>query len=269
MDDEAIISAIAGVSGGADEWADIPAIQKGMESGDIVDVGGGMGEPDYELIQSMNPEIVFVYTGSSPQTNQIAKFEELGINYAVDNEYMESNYLARMEWMRFVLIFFNADDEVDAVMKTAQENVDAAKEKIEGLEEPEVAIFSVSDGTVYATSDDSWVGSMIEDMGGVNAFSGLPDGAVTLEAAYEAVQDSDVIIYTSTPSYCTGMADIQEAFPQITDCEAYANDRVYQYGSTFWHGIDQSDIMASDLAAVLYPDQFADRDLTYFLKVNK
>lgn len=228
-----------------------------------------MGEPDYELIQSLNPDIVFLYTGSNPQTNQIAKFEELGINYAVDNEYMESNYLARMEWMRFILTFFNADEQVNEVMNNAQKVVDEVKSKIEGLEKPKVAVFSVYDGAVYGTSDNSWVGTMLSDMGGINAFSGMPEGTLTMEAAFECIQDADVIIYTSTPAYCNGMEGVMEAFPQLSECKAYENDRVYQYGESFWIGIDQSEIMAADLAAAIYPDTFADRTLTYYVKLEK
>lgn len=270
VDDSAIIEAIAGVSGGADEWAGIPAIKEGLENGSIVDIGGAsMGEPDYELIQSLNPDIVFLYTGSNPQTNQIAKFEELGINYAVDNEYMESNYLARMEWMRFILTFFNADEQVNEVMNNAQKVVDEVKSKIEGLEKPKVAVFSVYDGAVYGTSDNSWVGTMLSDMGGINAFSGMPEGTLTMEAAFECIQDADVIIYTSTPAYCNGMEGVMEAFPQLSECKAYENDRVYQYGESFWIGIDQSEIMAADLAAAIYPDTFADRTLTYYVKLEK
>lgn len=270
VDDSAIIEAIAGVSGGVDEWAGIPAIKEGLENGSIVDIGGAsMGEPDYELIQSLNPDIVFLYTGSNPQTNQIAKFEELGINYAVDNEYMESNYLARMEWMRFILTFFNADEQVNEVMNNAQKVVDEVKSKIEGLEKPKVAVFSVYDGAVYGTSDNSWVGTMLSDMGGINAFIGMPEGTLTMEAAFECIQDADVIIYTSTPAYCNGMEGVMEAFPQLSECKAYENDRVYQYGESFWIGIDQSEIMAADLAAAIYPDTFADRTLTYYVKLEK
>ena len=270
VDDSAIIEAIAGVSGGVDEWAGIPAIKEGLENGSIVEIGGAsMGDPDYELIQSLNPDIVFLYTGSNPQTNQIAKFEELGINYAVDNEYMESNYLARMEWMRFILTFFNADEQVNEVMNNAQKVVDEVKSKIEGLEKPKVAVFSVYDGAVYGTSDNSWVGTMLSDMGGINAFSGMPEGTLTMEAAFERIQDADVIIYTSTPAYCNGMEGVMEAFPQLSECKAYENDRVYQYGESFWIGIDQSEIMAADLAAAIYPDTFADRTLTYYVKLEK
>ena len=75
-------------NGERDSWS-FEEIKKGFDDGRIVNVGGDMGEPDYELVQKMNPILRLFYTGSSPQVGVIEKFEELGIPYAVDNEYME------------------------------------------------------------------------------------------------------------------------------------------------------------------------------------
>lgn len=268
--DEAVLAGIGGVQGDAASWEGIPEIQKRVESGDIVDVGGnGMGEPDYEVLQSINPDVVFLYKGTNGDPTVLAKLDELGINYAVDNDYMESNYLARMEWMRFLLTFFDADAAIDEAMNQAAANVEEVKAQVAGLEQPKIAVFSVYDGSVYATADDSWVGSMIADMGGVNAFSELGEKTITMEEAFDCIKEADVIIYTSTAAYCNGMEGIQEAFPQITECTAYENGRVYQYDENFWIGIDKSDVMAADLAATLYPEVFADRELTFYIQLNK
>ena len=262
-----LVDSIAGVSDG--DWTEIELIDQGLKDGKIQQVSSGMGEADYELIQSLDPDIVFVYTGTSPQTEHIEKFKELGINYAVDNEYMESNYMARMEWMRFVLTFFNADEDVDKVMEAAQKRLDDAKAEIAGKEAPKVAIFSVSGGNVYGTSDSSWLGSMIKDMGGSNVFGDLPAGPVTPEAAFEAAQDADVIIYSSTPEWCNGMAGIKENFPLIEDCKAYENDNIYQYDDSFWMGIDKSDVMAVEMCSIFYPEVFNPGEMDFFVKVAK
>ncbi len=270
VDSPEIISGIGGVAGGAEEWSDIPAVAAGLESGDIINVGGdGMTDPDYELISSLEPDVVFVYSGEYGQQSQMSKLDELGINYAVDNEYLESDYLARMEWMRFLLTFFDADDEADEAMENAKANIEEAKAKTEGLDKPTAAIFNIYDGTVYPTDDSSWVGSMMSDMGAVNAFSELPSGAVTYEAAYECISSADIIIYSAVPGYTSGMEGIADVFPQITECKAYENDRVYQYTDIFWHGIDQSDIMACDFAAAFYPDVLEGDELTYLIHLEK
>ena len=267
--DQAVIDSIAGISGTKENFAGFEGIEKAFDEGKIVSVGGGMGDPDYELLQSLNPDIVFVYTGEWGQGNIIEKLNELGINYAVDNEYLEGNYMARMEWARFLLTFFDADEAVDAQMKEAQAVIDTVKTAIAGLEQPKVAIFSVYDGQVSGTSNESWVGTMLADMGGVNAFADVPAGPLTMEAAFEAIQDADVIIYSSTPMWCPGMPAVLEAFPMLTDCAAYETGRVYQYADPFWVSIDQSHVMAADLAAMIYPETFADRSLTYFVQLEK
>ena len=271
VDDAEIVSRIGAVCGGADAWTDIPAVAEGLTSGDIIDVTGdsGTGEPDYEKIAALEPDIVFVYSGEYGQQAQMQKFDELGINYAVDNEYLESNYLARMEWMRFILTFFNADEAVEEVMSNAQKTVDEAKAAVSDNEPKTIAVFNVFDGTVYATSPDGWFGTMIADMNGSNVFADMPSNSLTLEATFDVIRNADVIVYSSTPSWCPGMDAVKEAFPQITECKAYENDNVYQYAELYWLGIDQSDIMAADIAEVMFPEAFEGRQLSYFIKLEK
>lgn len=267
--DQTIIDSIAGTSGTKENFVGFTGLQKAFDEGKIVSVGGGMGDPDYELLQSLDPDIVFVYSGEFGQSTIMDKLNELGINYAVDNEYMETDYMARMEWCRFLLTFFDADEAVNAKMQEAQKTIDTVKKAIEGLEKPKVAIFSVYDGQVNGTKNDSWLGTMLADMGGVNAFADVPAGPLTLEAAYDVVQDADVIIYSSTPTYCAGMPAVLENFPLLADCEAYNNGRVYQYSNSFWVSIDQTHIMAKDLASMIYPDAVENDSLSYFVKLEK
>lgn len=271
VDDAEIVSNIGGVCGGAESWTDIPAVAEGITNGDIIDVTGDAttGEPDYEKIAELSPDIVFVYSGEYGQQSQMAKLDELGINYAVDNEYLESDYMARMEWMRFILTFFNADEAVDEVMTNAQKTIDDAKAAIAGTEAKTIAVFNVYDGTVYGTSPTGWFGTMLTDMNGINVFNDMPSTMLTMEAAFEAISTADVIVYSSTPSWCPGMSAVIDAFPQLTECKAYENDNVYQYTDLYWMGIDQSDIMAADIAAVMFPEAFEGRELSYFVKLEK
>lgn len=262
-----LISHIGGVSGGADTWSDITPISAALESGEILNVGGdGMGDPDFELIQSLEPDIVFIYGGEFGQQNIMEKLDELGINYAVDNDYLESDYLARMEWMRFLLTFFDDDDSIDKIMDGIKRCIDEIKSGIDGLDKPKAAIFNIYGGTVYATDGASWVGSMVADMGADSAFEGVPVINITYETAYECISDADVIIYSGIAGSMEELADV---FPQITECKAYENDRVYRYSDDFWHSIDNSDIVAADMAAVFYPEVFPGRELRYLVHIDK
>lgn len=173
-----------------------------------------------------------------------------------------------MEWMKFVLSFYNAEDDAIKYMSNTKKTVDNIKEKLEGVEGKKVAIFSMFDGLGYATNDNSWVGSIIKEMGGINVFSDVNEDTITAEGLFSRVQDADVIIYSAIPEYCDGLTAIEEVFPQIKECEAYKNNAVYQFSDLYWLAIDQTDIIASDLASIINPDIFKDRELTYYIKLK-
>lgn len=267
-DNDDIWDAVGAVNVDRASLQGLDKITSRMDSGKIISVGGEMGQPDYEQIQALNPDVVFLYTGEYGQQDAIAKLDELGINYAVDNDYLEKNYLARMEWMKFVLSFYNAEDDAMNYMLNTKKTVDDIKGKLEGVEGKKVAIFSMFDGLGYATNDNSWVGSIIKEMGGINVFSDINEDTITAEGLFSRVQDADVIIYSATPEYCDGLTAIEEAFPQIKECEAYKNGGVYQFSDLYWLGIDRTDIIASDLASIINPDIFKDKELTYYIKLK-
>lgn len=268
-DNDDIWDSVGAVSSDASGFIGLDAVTSRLESGEIINVGGTTGDPDYEQLQMLNPDVVFVYTGDYGQQEIIEKLEELGINYAVDNEFLETDYTARMEWMKFVLSFYNAEDSADAYMSQAKQNFDDIKTKLEGTENKKVALFTVYDGSGYGTSDTTWIGHLLADVGGTNAFTGITDYSYTSEVLFDCVQDADIIIYTATPTMCNGMSAIEEAFPQITECDAYKNNCIYQQSDAYWTSIDQTDILAEDLAAIINPELFGNRELTYFTKVEK
>lgn len=264
-----IWDSVGAVSSDASSFSGLSNLISRMDNGEILNVGGMMNDPDYEQIQMLNPDVVFVYTGDYGQQDIISKLDELGINYAVDNEFLETDYLARMEWMKFILSFYDAEDAANAYMTNAKQTFSDIKTKLEGTDSKKVAIFNVYDGAAYGISSTGWSGNLLTDVGGTNAFADMDSESYTMEALFDCVQDADVIIYTSAPSICNGMSAIEDAFPQITECDAYKNNNIYQVSDSYWTSIDQTDILAEDLASIIYPDIFHDRALTYYAKVEK
>lgn len=264
-----IWDSVGAVSSDASSFSGLNDLISRMDNGEILNVGGMMNDPDYEQIQMLNPDVVFVYTGDYGQQNIISKLDELGINYAVDNEFLETDYLARMEWMKFILSFYDAEDEANTYMTNAEQTFSDIKTKLKGTESKKVAIFNVYDGAAYGISGTGWSGNLLSDVGGTNAFAGIDSESYTMEALFDCVQDADVIIYTSAPSICSDMSAIEDAFPQITECAAYKNDNIYQINDSYWTSIDQTDILAEDLASIIHPDIFPDRSLTYYAKIEK
>ena len=268
-DNASVWDAIGGVTGGPDSWTDIPQVKSRLESGVIKNVGGDMGDPDYEALQALNPDIVFVYTGSYPQTGVIDKLNELGINYAVDNEYMETNYLARMEWTRFILTFYNEDITAETIMDNVDANIAAMKKTIDGLDKPKVIFASEYGGFVSASNPNSWLGMMIQDAGADYMFKDTPaDGlSFSLEDFILKADSADIIVYTSTPSYMPNKATLLENIPLLADVAAVQNGNLWQYSDAYWMSVDESDRVVEEMAAIFYPDKFPDMEFKYFVKM--
>lgn len=265
-DDDTIWDSIGAVSSDSSSFIGLDDLISRLDSGKILNVGGMSEDPDYEQIQMLNPDVVFVYTGDYGQQDIIEKLDELGINYAVDNEFMESDYLSRMEWMKFIMSFYNSEDVANEYMKNAEKTFSDIKTSLEGTESKKVAMFNVYDGIGYGTSETGWSGKLLTDVGGINVFAGTNESSYTVEALFDCVKDADVIIYTTGPSMCNGMSAIEDAFPQIKECAAYESGNIYQTSDSYWTSIDQTDILAKDLASIINPDIFGDRELTYYVK---
>lgn len=262
LDEAEIWDSIGGVSESAE---DISQIKSRVESGVIKNVGGDMGDPDFELIQEINPDIVFVYTGSYPQTSTIDKLTELGIKYAIDNEYMETDYLARMEWIRFILTFYNEDIAVEEVMRNVDKNITAMKKTIEGQDKPKVMFASEYGGFVSVTNPNSWFGKMINDAGADYMFANAgSDGlGMSLEDFVLHASEAEIIVYTSPPVYMPNKTTLYETIPLLAEIDA----ELWQYSDAFWMSVDESDRVAQEMAAIFYPGLFPNQEFKYFVKM--
>ncbi|MCL1912411.1 MAG: hypothetical protein FWG10_00665 [Eubacteriaceae bacterium] len=106
-----------------------------MASGKIKYVGN-QNSPDYELVQEIDTEIAFVYTGPSGQTDLVNMLVQLGIPVAVDNEYMEETRMGRMEWTKFLAVFFGYEEEAVSYVEGQLERLAQMEALVAGLDKP-------------------------------------------------------------------------------------------------------------------------------------
>ena len=73
FDDDTLFDSIVGVRQAAEDW-DFDAMKSRMESGTIVDIGSNTTSEtsyDYEIIQSLEPNLVFTSTGMSTEQQKL------------------------------------------------------------------------------------------------------------------------------------------------------------------------------------------------------
>ncbi|MCL2401290.1 MAG: hypothetical protein FWC90_01460 [Oscillospiraceae bacterium] len=216
---------------------------------------GSWRDPDYELLVLSNPDLVFVYTGSSPQTELITMLEELGIPYAVNNEYMEPTYQGRMEWKLFFAPFFGIDEQV----------VDYVNNQFAMLEEmyavvadaahrPNVAWGLVWQGTIWVSGADSFVANQVRSAGGEWMFD--VGGQISFEEFYAALVDADVFILAMNAQSVPDYESLLAMVPIIENAPVIVHRNVWQFHVGYWYFTDRLAGQVIDLAAIFHPELF-------------
>ena len=263
---EEIWDRIAAVNADSYSFSNIPQVIERMNSGKIINIGGEMGNPDYEQLTALDPDIVFVYTGSYPQTDIITKLEELGINYAVNNEYMELTALARMEWLKFTLTFFNEDKAAADYVAAIKADIEETITKTSEAAAPKILMAYIYDGTVIAVDGQGWLAKIVAEVNGDYLLKGLGRDSlyISVEDFLVYAEQADIILYTSTPSFMPGKTALYDMAPLLKDTPAAQNNRLYEYTDAFWMSVDQPQLLYEDMAQVLHPELYENRTMTYF-----
>ena len=264
-----ILSAIAGVPGKEADFSMVAPVAAAIREGKIQNILNRQGKPDYDRIQALEPEVVFVRTGVRPQDYEIAELENRGIPYAVCNEADERDHMARLEWCRFLMAFFDADAAADAVMAQAQETVDRVKAAIAGRPGPRVAMFYVKDKLLHIPEETTWFGGILDDLGIVNVFAGQKQDSLSARDAEELVKSADIIVYTSPVTLFSGIPGVRRVFPELKATKAYEDNRVYQYKVPLDQNGDRTYLLLEELAKVFYPEAFPDQAPEHIVRLEK
>lgn len=268
-----VLDSLKAVSLSKNNWH-IPQVKEAMSRGAIKYVGGdNMEPPDYELVKSIEPELVFVYTGEVGQRYIMRKFDELGIPYAVNNEWLEPNYLGRMEWIKFTAAFYNKEPEAEEIFNNAVKSINQTKAMVEGLKKPKVAWGLSWLGKVYVANADSYVGKWIADCGGDYVFKNIGRGSdtqVSMEDFYALAKDADILIFSSTTDYMKDptIRGIVKDNPLFADIKAVKNGDVWAYAPDWWQTIPETDLIVKDIAAVFHPEKFPGHKTTKLVKLS-
>ncbi|MCL1912413.1 MAG: ABC transporter substrate-binding protein [Eubacteriaceae bacterium] len=254
---DGILDYFAGVSWEAGSWGDLANIEEYMGSGKIKFIGGT--PPDYELIQEINPELVFVNTGSSPQTDIIDMMNQLGIPMAVANAYMEETHLGRMEWTKFLAAFFDYEEDAAIYVDQQVERLTQMEALLAGRDKPKVAWGMVYNGIVYVPGNESYVANAVRAAGGDYLFShieGAGSAQISVEEFYSVLVGANIWMYSSNKNYVPNYKALLDLAPIVADAPVVLDRNVWQFDVFYYNYTNEADIQVIELAAIFHPDVF-------------
>jgi iron complex transport system substrate-binding protein len=267
FNDDSLFDSIVGVRATADDW-DFDAMKSRMESKKIVDIGSNTTMSvsyDYEIIQSLQPNVVFTNAGmSSEQTKLMTMLDQAGIKYIFDGSSSEADYRGVMEWVKFYAAFYNLDTQAGDYFDKAMARIDniiSVTSKIPDSERVKVGWGIVTGGKIYVENGGSKSAQMVRDCGGKYIFDDIGAGKVgvselTAEEFYSRMSTADVFINRGMPKYGPDIDSILEQFPTLADIGSLKEGKILQIKDSFWstyHNIDEDYIEMSEF---FYPDKF-------------
>ncbi|HOP74946.1 MAG TPA: ABC transporter substrate-binding protein [Bacillota bacterium] len=268
--DPSVWESVTGVAAPAEEWY-IPQIRSGLQSGRIVYIGDAYS-PDYERVQQLRPDVVFIYTGPSGLTALARKLDTLGLTYIAENSYLETDPLGRLEWVKFFAAFYNREKEAIRYFDEAVQRVNKLKAQIPSGHRVKVAWGVIYHGKAYVPGRDSFVTRMIEMAGGENVFSRITPGkgsvAVTMEHFLAYGKKADVMVYASFPQFAPSIKELIRSTPLLAEFEPVRRGNVWVLQPWYNQQQDRTDAIISDLAAIFYPGKFGGRAAANFLKLK-
>ncbi len=267
FDDDTLFDSIIGVRATIDTW-DFDAMISRMESGQIIDVGSNTTMStsyDYEIIQSLNPYVIFTNNGISTEQNELRlMLDEVGIPYVFDNSSQESDYRGIMEWIKFFAAFYNLEDEAATYFDAAMANIDDIISVTSALADDEkvkVGWGIVAMGKIYVENGGSSSAQMVRDCGGIYVFDDISpdvDGVteLTAEEFYERMSEADIFINRGMPKYGPDIDSILESMPVLAEIACIQEGTVLQITDQYWNSYHNIDGKYYEMSEFFYPDLF-------------
>lgn len=263
---------IVGVSG--IDYISNPKILARRDSiGDI----GPETHADYELLLSLQPDIVLLY-GVNGASGMEEKLRELGIPYMYVGDYLEQSPLGKAEWLvalseitgqrdKGVKTFAEIPRRYNALKKRAAEAVGAA---------PKVMLNTPYNDTWFMPSTDNYSVRLIIDAGGdyiYNKNTGNASAPIDTEEAYLLASQADVWI---NPGMARSLADVRSMAPKITDTPVFRSGKVFNNnlrstaagGNDYYEsGIVRPDLVLRDLIKIFHPELITE-DFVYYQQLK-
>jgi iron complex transport system substrate-binding protein len=265
--DPKIWASVVGVTSPLKEWY-IPEIRKGLQNGSIQFVGDGY-EPDFEMIQALQPDIVFTFGGPNGQFTLMKKLTELKIPYAVDNEYLETDPLGQLEWIKFIAAFYDREQTAAEYFRQSERTFIDTTRKLQGKIRPKIAWGMIYNGKVYVPAGDSYVAKMIDLAGGDYLFKQIARGnaALSIETFYAQSKNADILINSSYAPVVSSMKAMIGQAPILEDLNAVHRGQVWAIQPWYNQRLDQNDQILLDLGSIFHPEIIQNRRIENFLKL--
>ena len=243
--------------------------------GDVAEVGFG-AEVNIELVLELEPQLVMSY-GYNPSTDAHPVLLEAGIFTALDASWRELSPLGRAEWLKFTALFYNQEEQANAIYDDIAAQYKAVQEAAAAVEDKPTVLINSFLGYAdawFIPGDDTYVGQLIRDAGGkllLAAAGSAASQGMSFEVAYEGGLDAK--IWLTETFGVNSTADLLALDSRFGDFAAFQSGNVWNNnrdenangGNNYYEwGVTNPHLVLADLLAVFHPDLLPEHEFAFY-----
>ncbi len=252
-----------------------PYVYKNVSQGTIAQVGS-LKNSNLEVLLDLSPELV-MKTGVDNVRNDDARLTEVGIPISYNVEWMETNMLARAEWIKFVGAFFNKDVKADSIFKSVEKEYLKAISITDNINErPSVMTGNNFKGTWYMQGSEGYLTKLIQDAGGFYKYKDKKS-ARSLPLSFEVVLNDMVEADYWIGPRAQSLKELEMMDERYTLFKAFKEGNVFTFnkrmsengGNDYWEsGMTRPDLILKDVIKIFHPDLLPNHQLYYYKQLQ-
>ncbi len=263
---------VVGVSG--IDYISNPVINAKRDSiGDV----GYEGNIDYELLLSLDPDLVLLY-GVKGASSMEGKLNELGIPFMYVGDYLEESPLGKAEWLVALSEVIGRREAGEKTFAAIPERYNALKKKVADtvLDAPSVMLNTPYGDSWFMPSTESYVARLVKDAGGDYIYkknTGNASLPIDLEEAYQLTSEADMWLNVGMAN---SLDELKASCPKFTDTRCFRNGSVWNNnlrtnaagGNDYYESaVVNPDILLRDLVKIFHPELVTE-DFVYFKQLK-
>ncbi len=268
-------NSIVGVSG--PDYVCNENIRQRIREGDIRDIGYSPAV-DYETIIGIHPDLAVLYGLNASVTGIADRLQKAGIPTVIIAEYLESDPLGKMEWLKVFAAFYQKEAMADSLFIQSRERYQATEKLLEDVPtRPRVLAGLPWKDTWFMAGGRSFMARLIHDAGGNYLWSDNTSDEyipLDLETTFMRSWKADYWINTGSAGSLAEIAARDERFtalPVFQNKCIYNNDaRLNEFGGNdYWEsGVTNPDKILADLVQIFHPGLLRQHHFVYYRKLE-
>lgn len=251
-------------------------MRKLIDAGKVEELGVDKGL-NLEKLAMLKPSIVMGYTMTGDY-GQYKKMEELGIGVIMNAEYLEKHPLGRAEWIKYMALFLNKEEQADSVFDAIEKNYNETLAKVQvSSAKPTVLSGIVYGDGWFLPGGQNYAAKLLKDAGTQYLWADDPSNGyleLSFESVYEKAHNADLWIGVATMN---SLNDLKNADHRYARFKPFQQKQVYTYdarkgakgGSEFLElGYLRPDVILQDLVKIAHPDLLPAHELFFHKRLE-